>query len=880
MGLHDVREARGDAPVVFGGSSGAVGGGGAAAFKAKQEKKRAESIKKYGTKSVHYKGIQDKIRMKTGGVSQAEIDAYNQARVATEAEKRREKLISKSPSAKLAEAQQAAKEVAEKQRIASAMATRMQEGRAGDKEILRQAIAGTYVARPGQEGQTIQKGDLVYGGLPSEKIVSMWGKLSKEEKGTLATSFGAERIQVGSEGTVLWTFPKTDKGDKVFRGEYREEIRLTDIKKRRDAEAAEKREKILTKPIYDVKRIKEEFKIRAEKAKEKIKEFKERPRVTPFAALKKLPSMPTYKEATKIKVKRETPWGIHFEAKSTITKDTKEASFITLGERAPKVKKFSYGLIRGEYMGIKEEPEKAAIMFGAGFLLAPGLKYVGKGAKKVAKVTGVAALFGKIPKKYLTTKPFELTTIGGKKLKVPAMTTGTIAEKGVGVGLTGLYTGEIARRVSLAETPEAKGEVFGRAISTELAPMGLGAATYYKGAPKVTGFFKKIGKKEVKPPIPPKTLAGKEQFPTAPIKEHRRLFEEQKYRLPGEKRFHVYKAVEEKWAKKTEVGAGAYEVPGASVAPFISPHFLRIQGGKGYNLFGLGLPKGLGSPTAMVIFPKGLRTLPGGVGKTAKQLKVKGKFLREKAEKGYIYVSRLKSEVEGIVTPKTPLLETRKRFYFKEKGHIITEPEYEVLGGKDIKKLSKKERKRVKTYGDILEDYRKAYGNYSKDYKPSLISPYGLPYYKKVPTRGYVTPGYRRPTKPYKVTPYERGITGPSGIVAPYYKRPKKYKAPTYPYKVTPYKRVTQPPSDYYGIEDRGRGVPPPTILRPRKPEMVGKKKKKGIRIERERLFRYSPSLTAIERKRLVGKAPKSRLELGLRVRPIYETKRKRRGIL
>jgi len=127
MGLHDVREARGDAPVVFGGSSGAVGGGGAAAFKAKQEKKRAESIKKYGTKSVHYKGIQDKIRMKTGGVSQAEIDAYNQARVATEAEKRREKLISKSPSAKLAEAQQAAKEVAEKQRIASAMATRMVE---------------------------------------------------------------------------------------------------------------------------------------------------------------------------------------------------------------------------------------------------------------------------------------------------------------------------------------------------------------------------------------------------------------------------------------------------------------------------------------------------------------------------------------------------------------------------------------------------------------------------------------------------------------------------------------------------------------------------------------------------------------------------------
>jgi len=110
------------------------------------------------------------------------------------------------------------------------------------KAILKQTIMGVYEKGDREErGRVIGGVEYVkdkkftYGGLPSEKIVSMWGKLTKEEKETLAKTYGAEKIQVGSKGTVLWTFPKADTDEKVFRGEYREEIRLGEIEKRRES---------------------------------------------------------------------------------------------------------------------------------------------------------------------------------------------------------------------------------------------------------------------------------------------------------------------------------------------------------------------------------------------------------------------------------------------------------------------------------------------------------------------------------------------------------------------------------------------------------------------------------------------------------------------
>jgi len=100
-----------------------VGKGGAAAFKAKQEARRVESIKKYGTASVEYRLAKEKGQYASVELQKAVAVAGAAERKA--AEEKRTKLITPSPTARYEAAKKAAAEAAEKQGIASAMATKL-----------------------------------------------------------------------------------------------------------------------------------------------------------------------------------------------------------------------------------------------------------------------------------------------------------------------------------------------------------------------------------------------------------------------------------------------------------------------------------------------------------------------------------------------------------------------------------------------------------------------------------------------------------------------------------------------------------------------------------------------------------------------------------
>lgn len=429
---------------------------------------------------------------------------------------------------------------------------------------------------------------------------------------------------------------------------------------------------------------------------------------------------------------------------------------------------------------------------------------------------------------------------------------------GVGVAETAFRSGELSRLLKLHQKETLTH------LGLGLTGIAAGRFVTVKGVTGIRGFLERIGKQRIATEklIQRDVLAGKKLFPIAPKKKHLRLFEEQRFKLPSEKALGVWKAVEAKWVKKTTTRIGKYELPGASVAPSISPHFLRVIGKK-YGLIGISMKSVLEeTPAALRIYIRGFKD----IGKMP--LKAKYKFLM-RARKGYAYVPKIKAEIEAIIPPSTKLLRIAKKYYFDYKDVSIPIHQYKVLDLKDISRVGKVG-KDVTTVSKLISKY-----SYKKLPKTYLITPSALAYSLRVsrprykPYKPYVPPKL----KLYEIKEYVRKLD--YKIPSYKYKAPKLYKP--YRYKALRYGLLYYPP--------KRKKKPPIPVTFPFEEELIKKKRRRLKKFRVKEPVLYTPGFleralrikAAISPAQLRKMTSMPSMAIGLRPMIVRKKKKKKR---
>ena len=364
----------------------------------------------------------------------------------------------------------------------------------------------------------------------------------------------------------------------------------------------------------------------------------------------------------------------------------------------------------------------------------------------------------------------------------------TIKAIPAGIGLTIQRLPEVSRIIRQEPffTTGFVGAEVGQAIG-----IGYGISKIPKGV----GFVRTIGKRRRAPEkiIQKEVLLGRQTFPIAPIKYHYKLFKEAPYKLAGEKGLTgVWKAVPSPWAKEARTLIGGYELPGAYVAPSLSPYFLRIPKGK-YKLFGLGELGIFKRPTALRIYVKGIKK---GI----------------KGRPGIAELPLTSREIQAVIPPGTLLTRIGIEDYSKWAGVRFPIHKYKVAGLKEVK------------LGKAITA-EKLFRKYPSPYyvKPSpLITPYSLGVslgkLTRAPSYPYkrLAPVYKiaRPSKVYKITPSRRIFIPPYAPAARYvrpYPLMKKIITPRPPYyPIKPIRTLLAPPTKriFDILERKRRKIP------------------------------------------------------------------------
>ena len=290
----------------------------------------------------------------------------------------------------------------------------------------------------------------------------------------------------------------------------------------------------------------------------------------------------------------------------------------------PELRESSSGYVSGYLTGLKEKPLKTATLTGVAFVAPEVLGWVGAGS---------TALIGA-----------ELTK-----------TIGTAA----GLGITAVYGRSVVERVALEPTWEEKGFKLGEISATEITPFAVGGYLGVKTWPKIEGYLRTIGRKEIpiEKLVPKEVLYGDKKFVEAPSgkisgKEYLKLFKEESQILPGIKEPTLYHATGQKfWNSQLKVKytpeMETSELKGLYGAYKISPYFLKVQGG--YSLYGADVLGGYGKPGIAGIIPK--------------------KFiLGYTAKPGTAFIPAIKPEVEAILPLGSEAKLLSKDFFFKWKG--------------------------------------------------------------------------------------------------------------------------------------------------------------------------------------------------------------------
>ena len=333
----------------------------------------------------------------------------------------------------------------------------------------------------------------------------------------------------------------------------------------------------------------------------------------------------------------------------------------------------------GGYTGVREEPRKA-LAYTAAFVALP----------------------------------FVLKDVGGAIYADPLLRTTTqILTPTVAGVVAGSYIKGVKERLKEAERPFFEA---GKITTTEIVPMVVGGAIGIKLSNILEGRIRTRGLKEVPTEqiVEPEVIRGEKMFPTS-TRKHLKLFKESKFKLVKmEERLGVWHAatstketgfsqvIRTELGKTGLVGVGSEYLPGGFVSPSLSPYFLKVSGSP-YTFMGTDLFPG--TPTVAYIYPKGIKQYKG------RTVRGMWDFLFDKAKKGWVYTHRvsIKTEVEGLVPPGTPIRGIDKRFYVKWKGVRIPIVEFTT-------KIGGVKPGRITTIGALPTAY----------VKPSIISPLGV----------------------------------------------------------------------------------------------------------------------------------------------------------
>lgn len=254
---------------------------------------------------------------------------------------------------------------------------------------------------------------------------------------------------------------------------------------------------------------------------------------------------------------------------------------------------------------------------------------------------------------------FKGTIIGGISVLAPPV--GLALATGAALPII-LRPGETKKQFIVAPK-----ETFGN-ILFGVAGAGVGGVGTSMIATKIKGYTSTIGREYV--PIEriatKEVISGQKKFPEAPFGTSKsaqlrlKIFERNRYNLPDETKSGVYHATPYTFGKETKTVAGTSEVPGLYVAPSLSTYFLKL--GNDFRVFGLSQESIISkSPSALRIYPKGF-----------------GLYKGKTSAPGRAYVLNIKPEIEAVIPPETPLVQTGSRFYTVIDGTRVPINQYTV----------------------------------------------------------------------------------------------------------------------------------------------------------------------------------------------------------
>ena len=283
--------------------------------------------------------------------------------------------------------------------------------------------------------------------------------------------------------------------------------------------------------------------------------------------------------------------------------------------------------VKGEYTGLREDPEVAIASLAIGAAI-PG---IGKGASFLGRAA--------------------LSRIGvpeAVKQAIPKIS------KTLGAGLLGAYGGSVAVR---AGAPDEAGafpsatlvsERLGRITSTEIAPAFIGGYGAQRGLDITIDYARTRGLPELDATalIPESVRTGRTQFPVEPPGRTPPEALAARFRRAGEPLgFHGtraeggFHATDAPFPPRATITLGRrpYEGGGLSIAPQISPHFLRV--GSSYSAFGLDLFPASSRPTVMFMRPEaGVRVIPPDVPRSS-MAPMAEFMLSPRAQRGAAYIA-------------------------------------------------------------------------------------------------------------------------------------------------------------------------------------------------------------------------------------------------
>lgn len=331
----------------------------------------------------------------------------------------------------------------------------------------------------------------------------------------------------------------------------------------------------------------------------------------------------------------------------------------------------------GTYREVQEHPLRTSFYFLGGMALPA----VGSGIKWVFKpVTGFVA---KTP------------AVSGV---VEFLTEGAIATAGTYFIKEEL---DVWKEAKEKYGPEAKYQEIGR-TTTRWGAIGLGVESGKKLFTKISTEISAIGKEPATDYITIKE--PKDTFPTASSSKHKELFiKGSKEKLPGEAEESIigFHATAEKWPKISKVPSETTrEVPGTYFSPGDQPstYFLRLGGGE-YSAYGSELFPTIPQPNLIRVQAKGVKEIPSW----ARNKKQITGFI-EKAEKGKLYVPKIKSEIEAVLVPETEVIQIGSNYYYNYKGYKVPIVQAEVAGLESPKG-------KITTLGELSSSYSSGRGS-------------------------------------------------------------------------------------------------------------------------------------------------------------------------